>query len=346
MRSTKAGWRRSFAPVLGVFACTAGFSAVARAQAVSPGGDKVAAEALFEDGRHLVGAGKYADACPKFVESERLDPSPSTLLNLANCWEKLGRTASAWATYREAESAASAARRQEYVDTAERHARTLAPTLARLTVIVEKPTDGIQVKRDGVAVGSAEWGSAIPVDAGSHSVEASAPGHKRWSTNVDVPHDGAQVTASVPPLEELPVEGPPPPPPAPASATPGPAPLPAAPPPKGGTQRTIGLVVAGAGVVGLGVSGVLALIANGKNADSKNGCIDNVCVNTTAFDDRNQARSMGDAATVAFVAGAAALVAGGVLWFAAPRETEPGRVASARIAVLPTVGGAMIEGSW
>src|SRR5271156_1769624 len=86
-------------------------SGAARAQAPAPPAsatDKVAAEALFEEGRRLVAAGSFADACPKFADSERLDPSGGALLNLASCYEKLGRSATAWVTYREAASAASA----------------------------------------------------------------------------------------------------------------------------------------------------------------------------------------------------------------------------------------------
>ena len=64
----------------------------ARAQAPAQGTNKVAAEALFEDGRRLVAAGSFTEACPKFADSERLDPSPGTLLNLASCYEKLVRT--------------------------------------------------------------------------------------------------------------------------------------------------------------------------------------------------------------------------------------------------------------
>src|SRR5262249_5643835 len=135
----------------------------ARGQSAA-GGEKAAAEALFEEGRRLVGQGAYGEACPKFADSQRLDPSPGTLLNLANCWEKLGRTASAWATYREAESAANAARRADYLAAAQRHAEALAPKLARLTVVVTKSVDGLKVKRDGVGVESAEWGVALPVD--------------------------------------------------------------------------------------------------------------------------------------------------------------------------------------
>src|SRR5580692_9399649 len=124
-------------------------TASAPAKAQSAGSDKVTAEALFEDARKLVADRRYAEACPKFADSQRLDPSASTLLNLASCWEKAGRTATAWATYKEAASAANAAGRKDYVTAAERHAEALAPTLSRLTVNVPSPVDGIQVKRDG-----------------------------------------------------------------------------------------------------------------------------------------------------------------------------------------------------
>ncbi|MGH7271978.1 MAG: hypothetical protein ACREJ3_16230, partial [Polyangiaceae bacterium] len=129
-------------------------------------GKAVTAESLFEDGRALVSAGKIAQACPKFADSERLDPSVATLLNLASCWEKLGRSATAWETYREAASAANAGGRKDYLETALRHADALAPRLARLTVTVADPAPSQIVKRDGVAVDAAEWGLAIPIDPG------------------------------------------------------------------------------------------------------------------------------------------------------------------------------------
>src|ERR1700733_5702276 len=101
----------------------------ARAQTPNPSG-KIVAEALFEEGRKLVADGNFADACPKFADSQRLDPSPATLLNLASCYEKQGRSASAWVTYREAASAANAASRPDYVVAAQRHAEALAAHLA------------------------------------------------------------------------------------------------------------------------------------------------------------------------------------------------------------------------
>src|SRR6476659_3559364 len=75
----------------------------ARAQA----NDAAAAQSLFNDGKRLMAAGQYAVACPKFSESQRLDPGIGTMLGLADCNAKNGQTASAWALFNEAEALAS-----------------------------------------------------------------------------------------------------------------------------------------------------------------------------------------------------------------------------------------------
>jgi hypothetical protein len=344
MRSTMATVRMSLVPMAVLLVLPGS----ARAQAPVPGNDKVSAEALFEDGRKLVASGKYSEACSKFADSERLDPSPSTLLNLANCWEKLGRIATAWATYKEAESAASAAKRQDYVATAQRHADALAPKLARLTINAQQPIAGMQLRRDGVVVGSSEWGAAMPIDGGGHSIEASAPGYKEWATQVDVTQDGAQIVITVPPLEALPAE---PPSQVPASTiTAGAsAALPPAQPEvasDASPRRTIGLVVGAAGVVGLAVSGVFALVANSKNKDSKTHCPQSPTLcDQTGVDLRGEALSAGDAATVALGIGAVALAGGAVLWLTAPSRTAA-PTAGARVVVTPTLGGALVKGTW
>src|SRR5215475_7527661 len=71
--------------------------APARAQS-----DPEAAEALFLAGRDLMDKKNYAAACPKFAESDRLDPSSGARINLADCEEKLGHVAAAWRHWQEA----------------------------------------------------------------------------------------------------------------------------------------------------------------------------------------------------------------------------------------------------
>jgi serine/threonine-protein kinase len=323
-------------------------AAPARAQAPPPSRNEVAAEALFEDARALVQAGKYAEACPKFADSERLGPSVATLLNLANCWEKLGRTATAWVTYRQAASAANASGRTDYLATALRHADGLALKLARLTIQVQAPVAGLQIQRDGVLVDSAEWGAPIPVDTGPHTVAATAAAHKPWSTSVDVAQDGTLTTVSVPSLEEAPaapVAGPPvivAPPPA-SAASAGTTTQPESGEGAGNTQRAVAVAIAAVGVVSLGVGGIIALGAKAIDKDSLGNCTTadpNLC-NTAGLSQRNDARSAGDAASVLMGAGAAALVAGGIAWFTAPHARRAGR-----LQVLPTVGGLLARGTW
>ena len=92
---------------------------VSHAQAQTPEGNATLAEQLFNQGRDLVKANQWADACPKFEASLRYDPVLGTRLNLATCYEHIGKLASAWGLYRE--SIARLGRTRLRVDLARAH---------------------------------------------------------------------------------------------------------------------------------------------------------------------------------------------------------------------------------
>ena len=90
--STRARW------LFGLVALAASAAPATRAVAQN---NAAVSESLFREGRALLEAGKTQAACDKFDESQRLDPALGTLLNLAECHALVGRTASAWARFRE-----------------------------------------------------------------------------------------------------------------------------------------------------------------------------------------------------------------------------------------------------
>src|SRR5687767_11951452 len=63
------------------------------------GGDKAVAQALFSEALKLMKTRGFAEACPKLEKSQELDPGMGTQYRLAECYEGLGRTASAWALF-------------------------------------------------------------------------------------------------------------------------------------------------------------------------------------------------------------------------------------------------------
>src|SRR3954447_25768971 len=97
------------------------------------------AEVLFRQGRDLLAAGKVAEACSAFEESQKLEAAVTTLLNLAGCREKLGQFATAWGLFLDAErqtrSASDAATRQ-HRDVAKARAQKLEPRVSKLTINV------------------------------------------------------------------------------------------------------------------------------------------------------------------------------------------------------------------
>jgi hypothetical protein len=89
---------------------------------------------------------------------------------------------------------------------------------------------------------------------------------------------------------------------------------------RGKTQRAVGLIVGGAGIVSLGVAGAFGLRSINKHNDADPHCTGNLC-DQEGVDLRNDARTAGNVATVTTIVGGAALVTGLTLFLTAPRDT-------------------------
>jgi hypothetical protein len=284
------------------------------ARAADAGSNKAAAEALFAEGRSLMAAGRCAEAIPKFQASQRLDPGAGTLLNLAECYEQTGKTASAWAEYREVVSMARTSGSSEREELAQQKAGALEGKLSRLAISVVQggQVDGLKVTRDGDSIDPAEFGVPIPVDPGPHVIQASAPGKQTWSKRIEVGAAASTLSVEVPKL----VDG--------AGAVSEPAPVPAAEPKKSGSgQRTLALVVGGVGVVGVALGAVFGLQASSSWDDAKSSCeaFPYEC-GEAGVEKKEDASSQATISTIGFVAGGVCLAGAAVLWFTAGSGEE------------------------
>jgi len=176
--------------------------------------DRNLAQSLFDEGRRLMDAGRYEEACPRFADSERLDPGGGTVLNLALCYEKQGALALASSTYAEALSFAIAEHRHEREEFARERVAALAPRLPHLTLRIGETPEGLVVQMDGNPVPAAAWGISTPVDPGRHVVDARAPGFAPFQAVLTFA-EGQQRELAVTlgpeaPREEGPVAPPPP----------------------------------------------------------------------------------------------------------------------------------------
>lgn len=296
--------------------------------------DSAVAEVLFDQGRVLMQQGKYAEACPKFGESQRIAPSVGALLNLAECFVKLGKTASAWATFKEAGGAAQAAGQIERLQLARERTKELEARLSKLVIGVSPATDlpGLVLERDGVQLARTAWGAAIPADPGSHEVIASAPGRKTWRAVVMIAAEPRLTTVTVPPLEieatTSPIV------PAERGETPS-----RAEPVGWPAQRTTALVVAGVGVASIGVGAFFGLRALSAKSDATAHCPTVASCDAEGYSRGQDAHAAATTSTVLFLVGGAALALGGVLWLSVPKVAGGANVA------LRLRPGAL-EGAW
>lgn len=297
-------------------------SSLVRAETEAPSAaHRAAAESLFNRALELLEAKNPSEACPKLEESQRLDPGVGTLLYLADCYQQLGRTASAWGTFREAAYLAQSQGQAEREQLAIEHAGALESQLSYLTLEVQATSGArLQVKFDGEVVGSARWGAPFPVDPGSHRLTATAPGHQPWSQTLEIASGAGQRRVVVPPLDVLvtqPVNQPAPQP-RPRSERRG-VRLDAG---SGSGSPTWGWVLVSVGGAGVITSGVLALLALGDDSDADANCRPDVTTscNAAGVDLAQNARTKATLSGVAAGVGLAALGAGITLLVVSPTD--------------------------
>jgi hypothetical protein len=349
--SGSARARRLFPrPTLAVCA----LAAIAPVPAHGQASHQVGAEALFREARKLVDDGRYAEACEKFAASQRLEAAVGTLLNLGRCYEKIDRTATAWATYHEAIAVANATGQSEREKIAKERADSLEPALPRLTITVSPQASGapLQVTRDGEAVLPELWGVTVPVDPGEHAIAASAPGKTPWASKIRVeprqtaavavpmlgPDEsaGAQILAAAA---------------RPGATEPLAAPEPGGDAPRGDwtSQKTVAVVLAGASAAGLVAATVEGLRVLGKKSEYDDICGGQACPEPNYSAAQALLAGAQKARTMAIVAGAAGgacFVGAAIFWLTADRS--PAATGHLHVSPAADIGkvGVEVSGRW
>lgn len=307
-----------------------------------------AAEVLFREAIEAIDHGNVKIACAKFEESQKLDPAIGTLMNLAACHEREGKTATAWTEYAQAASQAASSGQKEREKLARTRVLALEKQVRRVVVTAPtRPARGMAVKLDGDVFTT--FGSAVPLDPGEHVLEASAPGKKPWRTTVRVASTAGTDTQAIPDLADAPPD--PVPPPTPVAVRPpprtggaGPAPTvttsaPAAAEQDRGTgsRRTqLGYVVGGAGIASLALGGYYWSVTATKDAHRKDALAaspGNPEAQAAAATLRDQALRAQAYAVVATGVGIVGLGAGLLLVLTAPKSRP------SALAVTPMFGG-------
>jgi hypothetical protein len=297
------------------------------------------ADQLFKSGKRLLAQKKYSEACRAFEESDRIDPGIGAKLNVAKCYQEWGKLATAWRWFVDAETMATSARDPRAKKIREL-VEAIEPSVPRLTVKAPPGADlaGVLIKLDGVALEPSGLGVEQRVDPGPHEVETTIAGVRQVKVVLverggvaeavlDIPaasrpRDTAARTSTThartgPPRDPVPAGE--------AARDPG------------RTRRLVGLGVAGAGVVAMGIAGLVTLGVRGDYRDA----LAAHCQGATDMCDEqglsitHSAAHSANIATVVTVGGLAAVAGGLIAYFTAPSAT---RASEHALYLAPSVG--------
>lgn len=297
--------------------------------------EKAAAEALFREAVSLLEQNQIGPACDKFAASQAIDPTVGTMLRLADCYDRAGKTASAWAMFEQAASVARSANQPERERIASERGKELEARLSKIVLeLAGTAPPGLEVRLNDSVIPTASIGTALPIDPGPLNVAMSAEGYKPFAKRFEITAGPSSAKLELPALSPLPKSEVAP------VAEPAETPAAATQAAPGSTQRALGYVAGGVGLAGLIASGVLGYQAYDLNKSSLDHCLAddaNACT-ADGKTKRDDARRFGNFATVTGVAGGALLAASVVLFITAPTSPSKSEV-SARSWVAPYVSG-------
>jgi hypothetical protein len=299
--------------------------------------------ALFDEAKVMMERGNFADACPKLAESQALDPQVGTVLNLAVCYENLGKTASACLAWRDASTAAAKKHQQDREEFAREHAKQLCLHVLRVTFSVtpQPVRERIELTINNIPLPREQWGLPTSLDPGEYDVRASAEGVLPWSSKFVV--DQEHVLLVTVPVLALVTE---------ASLLPRAAKTLHATVAPRREPRARWVTVAvwatgGAGVAAVGVGSAFGLAAmiheNASNQDRR--CVSSAC-NAIGASERSRAMDDARIADVTLALGAGAVAIAAVMWAAGSRSPSRARDILVQPAVSQDGWSLAVGGAW
>jgi hypothetical protein len=320
--------------------------ALADAPAAPPTPEQIeAARAAYKEARDLHKQGRLKEALEKAQQALDLAATPVTALEVGRMQVESGHLVDARDVLRSVALLPVSPRESDKGREARAQAASLAGQLdMRIPKIAfaSRPA-AVEVLLDGKAVAFTDPTAWLGVDPGAHSLAVRVDDRPCTTVTLSL-SEGEERTVDLHDAAAACRPEPPAPAPSPRASQVAPVAPPVYPPESppaapasgdSGAWKLTSAVLAGAGVVAVGVGGYLALGAKSDYDAVAGECGARGC-NQDGFDARNRARSRADVASVVMGIGGAAVVAGAVLWFAAP---------SARVRVGVGSGVALVSGA-
>ncbi len=325
--------------------------------------DEEQAKELVTSGRKLRGDGDHKTARDRFRAAWKLVKSPIIGLDLAREHEILGELVEAFGVCdeisrippRDTESAGSKAARADAAKLSDQ----VGARIPKLTVELSTyPASSVpRVFLDGAELPLESLVAPRTVNPGEHVLAVRVTGADEATTKVTLAEkEKKTVKLTVPEAKPVAAKEPDP---APVAA-PAPPKVPSEPPPtttspktpvandapatsdSGSSRPLIGLIVGGAGLVTMGVGGIVALSAKSSWSAAKCDAND-ICDSQADVDMRHDAIGSAKTATIIVGVGAALVVGGAVLWLTAPSKDAP-KSATRAPAIGVGPGGLVIRG--